>query len=128
MYLLGVFLHHLFPNSQKTSKSINPYISNNTANKALRIMGYTKEQQTAHGFRAMFKSVCKEHQESNNLKNEFVEKILAHKIESNVEASYNRASSLKDMKIILKLKIQNHFFKQHFVCYVKYITNNIQNV
>ena len=64
-------------------------------------MGYTKEQQTAHGFRAMFKSVCKEHQESDNLKNEFVERILAHKIESNVEASYNRTNSLKDIKIIL---------------------------
>ena len=42
-------------------------------------MGFTKEEQTAHRLRAMFKTVCKENQEKHNLKNEFVERVLVRK-------------------------------------------------
>jgi len=94
---------YLFPNSQTThSRNKYPYISNNTANKALRIMGYPKEIQTAHGFRAMFKTVCKEHQETDNLKNEFVERILAHTVGGRVENIYNRADNIREMRIIIE--------------------------
>ena len=93
---------YLFPNSQiKSTRNRYPHISTNTVTSALRFMGYTKEQQTAHGFRAMFKSVCKEHQESDNLKNEFVERILSHKTDGEVEAVYNRANNIEDMRIIV---------------------------
>ncbi|MDC7243343.1 MAG: tyrosine-type recombinase/integrase [Sphaerochaetaceae bacterium] len=93
---------YLFPNSQiNKTRNKYPHISNNTVTSALRRMGYTKEQQTAHGFRAMFKTVCKEHQESDNLKNEFVERVLAHKVEGDVEGAYNRADNIKDMRIVI---------------------------
>ena len=93
---------YLFPNSQsKATRNKYPYISNNTVTKALRIMGHSKEQQTAHGLRAMFKTVCKEHQQSDNLSNEFVERILAHTIGSKVENDYNRAENIKDMRVII---------------------------
>lgn len=93
---------YLFPNSQlRATRNKNPYISNNTTRKALRNMGYTNEQQTAHGFRAMFKTVCKEHQEEHNLNNEFVERVLAHKIDGDVESVYNRANNIEDMRKIL---------------------------
>ncbi|BFU76922.1 integrase domain-containing protein [Arcobacter sp. 15-2] len=93
---------YLFPNSQiNATRNKYPHISNNTVTKALRVMGYTKEQQTAHGFRAMFKTVCKENQEEHNLKNEFVERVLAHKVDGTVEGAYNRSDSIEDMRIIV---------------------------
>ena len=94
---------YLFPNTQITAiRNKNPYTSNNTATQALRNMGHPKEKQTSHGFRAMFKTVCKEHQQSDNLANEFVERILAHKVDGEVEGRYNRADNIKDMRLILK--------------------------
>ena len=93
---------YLFPNSQ-TNKTRNkyPHISNNTVTKALRLMGYTNQEQTAHGFRAMFKTICKEYQESANLNNEFVERVLAHKTAGAVESAYNRAKNIEDMRKIV---------------------------
>lgn len=93
---------YLFPNSQlKKTRNKYPHISNNTVTKSLRILGYTKEQQTAHGFRAMFKTVCKEYQERENLNNEFVERVLAHKVAGEVESAYNRARNIEDMRRIV---------------------------
>lgn len=93
---------YLFPNNQiKKTRNKFPHISCNTVTKALRIMGYTNEQQTAHGFRSMMKTVCKENQEKHNLKNEFVERILAHKVDGEVEGVYNRAKNIDDMRIIV---------------------------
>lgn len=93
---------YLFPNSQiNKTRNKYPHISNNTVTNALRVMKYSKEQQTAHGFRAMFKTVCKEHQEEFNLKNEFVERILAHKVDGEVEGAYNRANNIEDMRVIV---------------------------
>jgi integrase len=99
---LSTSSEYVFPNSQMGStRNKNPHTSNNTVTNALRVMEYTKEQQTAHGFRAMFKTVIKEHQEEHNLNNEFVEKVLSHKVEGEVEATYNRAKSIKDMRKVL---------------------------
>jgi len=93
---------YLFPNSQiNKTRNKYPHISNNTVTKALRLMGYTSEQQTAHGFRAMFKTVCKENQEEHNLNNEFVERVLAHKVDGDVESAYNRATNIDDMRKVV---------------------------
>ena len=93
---MGISNNYLFPNTQH----LNAHMSNNTVTSALRKMGFTKEEQTAHGLRAMFKTVCKENQEEHNLKNEFVERVLAHKTAGNVEEAYNRADNLKEMRLI----------------------------
>ena len=93
---IGISDNYLFPNTQH----LNAHMSNNTVTSALRKMGFTKEEQTAHGLRAMFKTVCKENQEEHNLKNEFVERVLAHKTAGNVEEAYNRADNLKEMRLI----------------------------
>lgn len=96
------YSEYLFPNSQiNATRNKYPHISNNTVTQALRNMGFTKEQQTAHGFRAMFKTVCKEHQEEHNLNNEFVERVLAHKVDGEVESVYNRANNIEDMRKIV---------------------------
>lgn len=87
---------YLFPNSQHQNK----HMSNNTVNTALRRMGFTKEEQTAHGLRAMFKTVCKNNQSEHKLGNEFVEMVLAHQTMGKVEEAYNRAENLKEKRII----------------------------
>ncbi len=93
---------YVFPNSQiNKTRNKYPHISNNTVTNALRLMGYSKEQQTAHGFRAMFKTICKENQEEHNLNNEFVERVLAHKVEGAVESAYNRANNVEDMRKVV---------------------------
>ncbi len=91
---------YLFPNTQ-INRITNkyPHISNNTVRNALHLLGY-KDKQTAHGLRATFKTVCKEHQEDYKLSNEYVEKILSHKVGNEVENAYNRALNLKEMRII----------------------------
>jgi integrase len=98
LYLLTGTNQYLFPNQQYKNK----YMSENTVNNAIRKMGFTEEQQTAHGLRAMFKTVCKENQTKHNLNNEFVERILAHKTEGAVEGAYNRAENIEDMRVIIQ--------------------------
>lgn len=93
---------YLFPNSQiYATRNKRAHISNNTARSTLRALGYSNEQQTAHGLRAMFKTVCKENQEEHNLNNEFVERVLAHKVGNDVENAYNRAQNIEEMRKVL---------------------------
>ena len=98
LYLLTGTNQYLFPNQQHKNK----YMSENTVNNAIRKMEFTKDQQTAHGLRAMFKTVCKENQTKHNLNNEFVEMVLAHKTEGAVEGAYNRAKNIEDMRVIIQ--------------------------
>lgn len=98
LYLISGTNEYLFPNQQYKNKCM----SENTVNNAIRKMGFTNEQQTAHGMRAIFKTVCKENQEKHNLNNEFVEMVLAHKTAGAVEQVYNRAKNIEDMRIIIK--------------------------
>lgn len=97
LYLITGTNEYLFPNHQYKNK----HMSENTVNNAIRKMGFNKEQQTAHGIRAIFKTVCKENQEKYNLNNEFVEMVLAHKTAGAVEQVYNRAKNIEDMRMIV---------------------------
>lgn len=87
---------YLFPNIKGKGK----HMSNNTVNNALRIIGYTNDEQTAHGLRATFKTICKKNQIQHNLPNEFVEMYLAHKTTDNVEEVYIREKNLVEMRKI----------------------------
>lgn len=102
LYLITGAEKYLFPNQQPKHKNTKKHMSNNTVNVAIRKMGFTREQQTAHGMRAMFKTICKENQEKYNLKNEFVEMVLAHKTAGAVENTYNRARNIDDMRVIIE--------------------------
>jgi integrase len=94
--ITGTTNGYLFPNSQHS----NRHISNNTVGSAINRIGF-KDKQTAHGFRAMFKSVTKTNQEKYKLSNEYVERILAHTVGSEVENTYLRLTPLEEMRIIL---------------------------
>nr|WP_174408660.1 site-specific integrase [Desulfovibrio psychrotolerans] len=78
----------IFPSVRTDSKPL----SENTLNVALRGMGFSKEQMTLHGFRAMASSLLNERGYSSD----WIEKQLAHTERNKVRAAYNRADFLQD--------------------------------
>ena len=62
-------------------------MSENTVNGALRRLGYTKEEITGHGFRAMASTLLNE----QGFKPDVIERQLAHGERNKVRAAYNRA-------------------------------------
>ena len=89
---------YLFPNTQYRSR----HMSENTVNVALRRLGYTKDDIVAHGFRAMFSTVCNEHITTHNIPFDVIEKALAHKDKNEIRATYNRAQNLNDLKNLMQ--------------------------
>jgi integrase len=75
----------VFP-SVRTSK--RP-ISNNSINAALRRMGYTKDQMTAHGFRTTASSLLNE---SGKWNPDAIERALAHMVAGSVRRIYNQSA------------------------------------
>jgi len=69
-------------------RKIDP-LSENTFNKALRMMGYSKEEVTAHGFRATFSTLANE---SGKWNPDAIERALAHVDGNEVRRAYNRAA------------------------------------
>lgn len=68
-------------------KTFQKPISENTLNQALRRMGYTKEQVTAHGFRASFSTIANE---SGLWNPDAIERALAHVEANDVRRAYLR--------------------------------------
>lgn len=89
---------YIFPNTQYNSR----HMSENTVNVALRRLGYTKDEIVAHGFRAMFSTVCNEHITTHNIPFDVIEKALAHKDKNEIRATYNRAKNLNDLKNLMQ--------------------------
>jgi integrase len=65
-------------------------ISNNTINAALRRLGYTKDEMTAHGFRSMACTILNE----QGWHKDAIERQLAHAERNSVRAAYNYAEHL----------------------------------
>ncbi len=64
-------------------------MSENTLNAALRRLGYTTEEMTAHGFRAMASTLLNE---SGKWHPDAIERALAHQDSDNVRAAYHRGA------------------------------------
>ena len=62
-------------------------MSENTVNAALRRLGYSKDEMTAHGFRAMASTLLNE---SGLWSSDAIEKALAHDTSSSVRGTYHR--------------------------------------
>ena len=73
-------------------------MSNNTVNSALRRLGYSKDQMTGHGFRAMASTLLNEH----GFAPDVIELQLAHAERNKVRAAYNRAKRLADRKLMMQ--------------------------
>ena len=74
---------YVFPSARGFSRPI----SNNTLRTALRIMGFTNNEMTAHGFRAMASTLLNE----QGFNRDWIERQLAHCPRDHVRAAYNHA-------------------------------------
>jgi integrase len=84
----------LFPGIRSRARPM----SENTVNAALRRMGYTKEEMTGHGFRAMASTLLNE----QGWHPDAIERQLAHCDEDDVRAAYNYAQYLPDRRKMMQ--------------------------
>lgn len=75
-------------------------MSDGTINAALRRLGYTKDEFTGHGFRAMARTIIAE---ELHLQPEVIEHQLAHAVPDTLGKAYNRTKYLKDRKNMMQL-------------------------
>ena len=80
----------LFPTLQDPNRPM----SNNTLNAALRRLGYTLDQMTAHGFRSMASTLLNE----KGWHPDLIELQLAHKERNETRGAYNRAERLSERR------------------------------
>lgn len=73
-------------------------MSENTINAALRRLGYTREQMTGHGFRAMARTLLAE----MGWKPDAIERQLAHKPSGPLGAAYDRAQYLDERRLMMQ--------------------------
>ena len=73
-------------------------MSNNTLNAALREMGYTKDEMTAHGFRSIASTLLNE----QGWKPDAIERQLAHAESNSVRAAYNYAEHLAERREMMQ--------------------------
>ena len=78
----------LFP----TPRNNGHCMSENGVRVALRTIGFTKEQITPHGFRAMFSTVANEH----GINRDVIERQLAHAEINSVRGAYNHAEYMPE--------------------------------
>ncbi len=76
---------YVFPSIRSTARAM----SENTINAALRRLGFTGDEMTAHGFRAMASTLLNE---SGKWHPDAIERALAHKDGDNVRAAYHRGA------------------------------------
>jgi integrase len=86
---------YIFPSERSRDRAM----SNNTVNAALRRMGYTKEEMTGHGFRAMASTNLNE----MGFHPDQIERQLAHVEGNKVRAAYNHAEYLPERKKMMQV-------------------------
>lgn len=82
--LTGAY-RYVFPSVRSTARPM----SDNTINAALRRLGYTTDEMTAHGFRAMASTLLNE---SGKWSPDAIERALAHGDADKVRAAYHRGA------------------------------------
>ena len=85
---------YLFPSARTHERPM----SNNTLNAALRRMGYTTDDMTAHGFRSMASTLLNEQGWSRDA----IERQLAHGERDEVRAAYNYAEYLPERRKMMQ--------------------------
>lgn len=95
LYEITGFGTLLFPSIRSTAKPI----SDNTLNAALRRMGYTTDEVTAHGFRATARTLL---EEVLHFPPEYIEQQLAHAVKDPLGRAYNRTKHLTERKKMMQ--------------------------
>lgn len=85
---------YIFPNPRNK----NLPMSENAVNVAIRRMGYTKEQMTAHGFRSMASTLLNE----TGHRFDVIEAQLAHTSADKIRAIYNRAQYMDERRMLMQ--------------------------
>jgi integrase len=85
---------YVFPSVRTYSRPM----SNNTVLAALRRMGYTKEEMSGHGFRAMASTVLHE----QGWPSDIIERQLAHAERNSIKAAYNHAQHLPERRKMMQ--------------------------
>jgi len=85
---------YLFPSLRTRDRPM----SNNTINVALRRLGYSKDEVTGHGFRALASTCLNEQGWAPDV----IELQLAHAERNKVRAAYNRASRLAERRKMMQ--------------------------
>jgi integrase len=83
--IVGDAKGYVFPSIRTTARPM----SENTINGALRRLGFTGDEMTAHGFRAMASTLLNE---SGKWHPDAIERALAHQDSDNVRAAYHRGA------------------------------------
>jgi len=86
---------YVFPSARGASRPL----SENGVRVALRTMGFTNEQMTPHGFRAMARTIL---DEVLGYRVDWIEHQLAHAVKDANGRAYNRTSHLKDRKKMMQ--------------------------
>jgi integrase len=86
---------YVFPSARS---SVRP-MSDNAILAALRRMGFTKDEMTGHGFRAMARTVL---DEVLNIRPDFIEHQLAHAVRDPLGRAYNRTSHLPERRAMMQ--------------------------
>ena len=95
-------LHPLTSNSRYLFPSIRTNIrpmSENTVNAALRRLGYTSNDMTGHGFRAMARTIL---DEVLGFRPDFIEHQLAHAVRDPNGRAYNRTAHLSERRKMMQ--------------------------
>lgn len=87
---------YVFPSARGRSRPL----SENGVRTALRTMGYSNETMTAHGFRAMARTIL---DEVLGIPSDHIEAQLAHKPAGALGAAYNRSKYLKDREKMMQV-------------------------
>ena len=83
------------PSPSPSLRSASRCLSENTFNAALRRMGFTTDQATAHGFRASFSTMANE---SRLWSADAIERALAHEEEKSARRAYARGEHWDERK------------------------------
>jgi len=89
---------YVFPSGRSSPKAQRP-MSENAILAALRGMGYSKDEMTGHGFRAMARTML---DEILNFPVEIIEHQLAHAVRDPLGRAYNRTAHLEQRKEMMQ--------------------------
>ncbi len=87
---------YAFPSARTVARPM----SNNALLAALRRMGYTKDEMTPHGFRAMARTIL---DEILQVRPDFIEAQLAHRVSDPLGRSYNRTQHLNERRKMMQM-------------------------
>ncbi len=86
---------YVFPSGRSFARPM----SNNAINAALRRMGYSKDEMTGHGFRAMARTIL---DEILHVRPDFIEHQLAHAVRDPNGRAYNRTAHLEERRKMMQ--------------------------